>query len=219
MFQPGDLVVYGTTGVCEVQEITQPGTAGADKEKAFYLLKPLQQDGVIYTPVDSQKVPIRPVISSEEAEALIDLIPTIRAEAYQGPTLQALAQHYQSAIRAHDCRNLLELMMSIYAKQVKATAQKRRLGMVDERFRKQAERLLYGEFSVALGIPFEEVQPYIAQRMENLSQKKEPPTAERNTPGAGNRPVPGVLISAAWKSWPLFYFFSSRSFNCSAVMA
>ena len=39
--------------------------------------------------------------------------------------------------------------------------------MVDERYMKQAERLLYGEFSVALGIPFDEVQPYIASRVDN----------------------------------------------------
>ena len=166
MFQTGDLVVYGATGVCRVEEITCPGGTGADRNRRFYLLKPLQQDCVIYTPVDNAKVPMRPVISREEAEALIDLIPSIRAEAYHGPTLQALAQHYQSAVRSHDCRDLVELMMSIYAKRRQAEAQKRRLGMVDERFMKQAERLLYGELSVALDIPFDQVEPYIARRVD-----------------------------------------------------
>ena len=169
MFQPGDLVVYGATGVCRVEEITRPNTTGPDRNRRFYLLKPLQQDGVIYTPVDNQKVSIRAVISRETAEELIDLIPSIRAKAYHGPTLQALAQHYQSAVRTHDCRDLLELMMSIYAKRQQAKAQKRRLGMVDERFMKQAEKMLYGEFSVALGIPYEEVQPYIARRLEKAA--------------------------------------------------
>ena len=36
---------------------------------------------------------------------------------------------------------------------------------VAARFMKRAETLLYGELSVALGIPFEEVQPYISSRM------------------------------------------------------
>ena len=56
--------------------------------------------------------------------------------------------------------------MSIYAKQRQAESQKRRLGMVDERYMKQAERLLYGELSAALGISYEQVQPYIAARAE-----------------------------------------------------
>ncbi len=166
MFQPGNLVIYGTTGVCRVESITRPNLTGADRNKEYYLLKPLYQDGVIYAPVESQKVPIRPVISAEAAEALIDLIPSIQAEACRAPTLQALAQHYQTVVRSHDCRDLLELMMSIYTKRQQVEAQNRRLGMVDERYMKQAERLLYGEFSVALGIPFEEVQPYIAKRVE-----------------------------------------------------
>ena len=169
MFQPGELLVYGTTGVCRVEEITTPDITRADRGRRYYLLKPLYQDGVVYAPVDSDKVPIRPVISREEAEALIDLIPSIRAEACRAPTLQVLAQHYQSAVRSHDCKELLELMMSIYAKQRQAEAQKRRLGMVDERYMKQAERLLYGELSAALNIPYEDVQPYIARRVEESS--------------------------------------------------
>lgn len=166
MFQPGDLVVYGTTGVCRVEEITRPNVNTADRNKPYYLLKPLYQDGVIYTPAENGKVAIRPVISEEEAESLIDLIPTIQAEVCHAPTLQALAQHYQSAMRSHNCKDLIELMMSIYTKRCQAEAQKRRLGMVDERYMKQAERLLYGELAIALDIPFDEVQPYIARRVE-----------------------------------------------------
>ena len=162
MFQPGELVVYGTTGVCRVEEIVRPNLAGTHRNQKYYLLKPIHQDGVIYTPVDNEKVPMRPVISAEAAEALIDLIPTIRAEARHAPTVQALAQQYHAAVRSHDCRDLIELMMSIYAKQQLAEAQNRRLGMVDERYMKQAERLL----SAALGISYEQVQPYIAARAE-----------------------------------------------------
>jgi len=168
MFQPGELVVYGSTGVCRVEEVTRPNLSGTDRERLYYRLKPLQQDGVIYTPVENNgKVPIRPVITAEEAEALIDLIPTLRAEAYHGATLQALAQHYQNAVRSHDCKDLLELVRSIYTKRRQAESQNRHLGMVDERFMKQAERLLYGEFSAALGIPENAVEAYITQRVEH----------------------------------------------------
>lgn len=166
MFQPGELVVYGTTGVCRVEEVTRPNLTGNDRNRDYYLLKPLHQDGVIYTPVENGKVPIRPVISAEAAEALIDLIPDIQAEACHAPTVQALAQHYHSAVRSNDCKDLIELIMSIYIKRQQAEAHKRRLGMVDERYMKQAERLLYGELAAALGLSYEQVQPYIAARAE-----------------------------------------------------
>ena len=80
--------------------------------------------GTIRIPVDS-KVFMRPVISRQEAEALIDAIPGMHAEA------------------CHE-RNFTQLAA---------------------RFMKRAETLLYGELSVALGTPFEEVQPYISSRI------------------------------------------------------
>ena len=171
MYQPGDLVVYGVTGVCRVEDIAQPNLTGANRRRSYYLLKPLQQDGVIYAPVDSEKVRIRPVISKKEAEELIEQIPSIQPGVCRAPTSQALAQHYQNAVHSGDRRDLVEMMKSICAKRVRAESQKRRLGMVDERYMKQAERLLYGELSAALGIPFEEVEPYIARRADARSEK------------------------------------------------
>ena len=168
MFQPGELVVYGATGVCRVESIQQPEPHGAHQGKTCYLLKPLYQDGVIYTPVENTKISIRPVMTREEANALIDQIPTMQAEACHAPTIQALTQHYQSVIHSGDRRDLIQLMMSVYAKQKQAEAQKRRLGMVDERYMKQAERLLYGELAAALDIPFDRVQAYIARRVEEI---------------------------------------------------
>lgn len=164
MYQVGELVVYGATGVCRVEELTH--LPGGDRGRQYYLLKPLWQDGVIYAPVDSEKVPIRPVISREEAEALVDQMPGIQAAVCRGSTVQALAQQYQSAVRDGGHQALIEMMKAIYLKRGQAEAKNRRLGMVDERYMKQAERLLYGELATALEMPFDEVADYIAARLD-----------------------------------------------------
>lgn len=124
MHQVGELIVYGGTGVCRVEAVETPQQRGPEAGRQYYLLKPLYQDGTIRIPVDS-KVFMRPAISRQEAEALIDAIPGMHAEA------------------CHE-RNFTQLAA---------------------RFMKRAETLLYGELSVALGIPFEEVQPYISSRI------------------------------------------------------
>lgn len=188
MFQPGDLVIYGSTGVCRVEAVEQPGLSGGDGEKMYYRLKPLHQDGLIYTPAEGGKVAMRAVISRAEAEALVELIPTIHAQPWQGGTLQALAQRYQAVVRTHDCRELLELILSIYAKRRQAESQKRRLGMVDEQYRKQAERLLHGELAVALDIPFEDMEAHLAAQFRLEEEPAEEATAEEpiaETPKAG----------------------------------
>lgn len=81
MFQIGDKLVYGSTGVCLVEDITTVNLPGVDKNRLYYVLRPMYQDGIIRTPVDNEKVFKRPVISRQEAEALIDMIPTVKAAA------------------------------------------------------------------------------------------------------------------------------------------
>ena len=170
MFQIGELVVYGSTGVCRVEEIASLDQSVRDRGKRYYLLKPLWQDGVIYAPVDSAKVPMRPVISREEAEALIDRMPGIQAAVCQRGTAQALAQQYQSAVRDGGHQALIQMMKAIYHKRGLAEAKNRRLGMIDERYMKQAERLLFGELATALEIGYDEVEGYIAARLEGAAE-------------------------------------------------
>ena len=44
--------------------------------------------------------------------------------------------------------------------------------LIDQTYKKKAEELVYSEFSAALGIPFEEVEDYIARRLESREKKK-----------------------------------------------
>lgn len=166
MYQIGDRVIYGGTGVCEVTELTTRYLPETGKEQRYYVLKPLYQKCTILTPVHATKVFMRPILSKEEADRLIDSIPDIRAEAYHGCTLNKLAEHYRLALNAHECSDLVELTMSIYAKKREAARQKRKFGAVDEKFMKRAEELLFGELAAALGVPREEVPEYIAERVD-----------------------------------------------------
>ena len=71
MFQAGDLLVYGSTGVCRVLSIDrrQERVGSIRQERLYYQLKPIYQGGLIYTPVDNDKVSMRPIISRQEEQA------------------------------------------------------------------------------------------------------------------------------------------------------
>ena len=168
MIQQGELVVYGSTGVCRVEGIGNPDPRDRSGRQ-YYLLKPLYQDGTIYTPVEGGKVPMRPVMSAAEAEELIAQIPQLNPEVCRERTLQLLSQRYQAMLHSGNSRDLLELTISVCRKRRQAEEQNRRLGMVDERFAKQAERLLFGELAVALNVAPEEVPALIAARLEETS--------------------------------------------------
>lgn len=165
MYKTGELVQYGSTGVCRISEIKEVDDSENGK-KQFYVLKPLYQRCVISTPVNNKKVYMRPIISKEKAEKLIDSIPSIEAEEYHSHITRELTEHYEASFQSHNCEDLLEMTMSIYSKKNTMTQQKKKIGIIDERFLKRGEALLFGEFAAALGIPFEDVADYIAERIE-----------------------------------------------------
>ena len=68
MFQENEYVVYGRIGVCMVEGVEQ------EEGQDYYCLRSLHQNCQIKTPVNGT-VPIRKVMTREEAEALIDSIP------------------------------------------------------------------------------------------------------------------------------------------------
>lgn len=164
MFKTGQHIIYGNTGVCTVTDIIRKDT-DARGVQDFYVLKPASSDYTITTPVNGSKVFMRPVISKDEANALIDAIPTIHAEAYHNRVLRQLSDHYDEFLTTHSCEDLIKLTMSIYAKKQSLLQQKKKLGAVDEKYIKKGEELLFGEFAAALGIEKSEVQAYIAARV------------------------------------------------------
>ncbi len=165
MYQIGDLVLYGGTGVCRVDDTREQTFPGTGEKRLYYVLKALYTDCVISVPVDSDKVFMRPIISREEAERIIEEIPQVHAKAYHSRISRELSEHYEEILKSHDCTSLVELTMSIWAKKQQFLEQKRKFGTVDERFLRRAEELLFGELAAALDIPRDQVQAYIASRL------------------------------------------------------
>ena len=161
MYQSGELILYGRTGVCRVEEITSAKHHSSGEEQMYYVLRPLYQNCNITTPVDNAKVFSRPIISREEAERVIGVIPTVEPEVYHNRNLNQLREHYRTCMESFDCVDLVKLTMSLYRKKREAEDQKRKFGAVDERFMKEAEDLLFGELAAALEIPRDEVRGYI----------------------------------------------------------
>lgn len=164
MYNTGDLIVYGNMGVCRIADISVREDA-AGGQRAYYVLEPLYQKCTVTTPVDNAKVPLRPVISREEAEQLIDEIPNINADEYPTGAVRQLTEYYEGVLKTNDCMKLLELTMCIYSKKCCMEAQKRKFGLIDEKYMKRAEELLLGELAAVMDMTREQVREYIEQRV------------------------------------------------------
>ena len=166
MYKIDDLIIYGRTGVCVVEDISEMVQKGEREGKLYYTLRPFYQNCNICTPVDS-KVFIRPVLEREQVEKLIASLPELEYEPYYNRNINQLREHYKARIESFDCRELAGLCISVYRKKQEMEAQKKKLGAVDERFLKEAEELLFGEIGAVLGIERAEVREYIDKALKN----------------------------------------------------
>ena len=160
MFGIGDYVICGNKGICEVENITTLNISGVDREREYYILKPLYMSGsTVYVPVDSPKESMRKALRREEAERLIEAIPEIPLLVITNDRLSE--QAYKDCIRTNGCEELVKLLKTIYTRKQKRLKDGRKVTAVDAKYFHMAEESLYGELAVALNISRKEVEDHI----------------------------------------------------------
>lgn len=170
MFNKGEYIVYGTTGVCQVRDITAMSADGSGKEKLYYVLEPVGVSGSrIMTPVEGNKSILRPILSRDEAYRLIDGIQDVD-QLWITDDKQRESK-YKEALKTCDCREWIGIIKTLHFRKKDRLARGKRLTEVDERYLKKAKENLYRELSIPLEIPAEEVETFIAERIEQVLTK------------------------------------------------
>ena len=107
---------------------------------------------------------MRPLLTEQEIEALIA---SLREEdpAEWIADHKARAEHFSQVLREGDRRRMLEMIRLIWTRRRAQAALGKKLYQADEHAFAKAERLLYGEFAVVLGIEHDEVVDYIRTHM------------------------------------------------------
>ncbi|MEZ3486835.1 MAG: hypothetical protein K1W22_09670 [Lachnospiraceae bacterium] len=165
MFKIGDYVAHYKEGVCEVMSIGKLDISCSDKKKEYYTLKPLYDaGGTLYTPVENEKRQIREVITSEEAQALIDDMLNIETIGVTDEKRREL--FYREALLRNECRDWIAIIKTSYMRKMKRIALGKKVINVDDKYLNIAEKFLYGELAVALDMPKDEVKGYITDYLK-----------------------------------------------------
>ena len=166
MFEKGEMVYYGTAGVCKVSDIC---VSPFDKNDSrdYYMLEPKDfSDGtIIYAPAEGGKVMLRALMARDEAKALV-------ASMAEMPELEIenekrRREEYRSALREGTPIALARLIKTVYNRRKKSEKLQKRVYETDAEFDKTARRALSGELSCALGVSEGE-----AEKMINAAMKE-----------------------------------------------
>ena len=170
MFEIGELIIYGGNGVCRVEKIGPIDTGMGTKGRMYYTLNPLKnKDSRIFTPVDNEKVIMRPTMTKEDALALIDQIQNVET-LWIGDERRRETE-YKEAVRKCDCREYVKIIKTIYLRKEARLADGKKVTAVDERYYAIDEENLYGELAVALGMDRDQTKIFVEQRVKELAGK------------------------------------------------
>lgn len=149
MYQIGELVQYGTSGVCKVEEIVQ-GVSWMQKDTECYLLVPVnRKEEKIYTPVDNDKVKMRRILSKEEVMELLDKLSEI-----EGPAIfneKQCETVYREELYSTDCYRWLGLLKTLCTRRAARLAIGKKITATDERYLKSVEERIREELSLIIG--------------------------------------------------------------------
>ena len=164
MYQIGEKIIYGSNGVCVIEGFKNLEVPHTMEEKVYYIIKPMFQECRISAPVDT-KMFMRPIISVDEAQSLIDGLADLDAQPYFNNALRQLQDYYEKRIATHDCNELASMLVALYRKREQMLSQKRKFGAIDERYMKRAEDLLFGELSVVLDTTKAEIRQMVNDKL------------------------------------------------------
>ena len=158
MFDVNQYVFHLHCGICRVREISP--LPGDDSGTLYYVLSPLFGDdkGNIVRIPTTNTASLRQPLTKKEAQELVEHWPDVRKELYIVDS-KLRKQLYEQSLSRGILSELAPLLEGAYQRKAKDG----HLNSMDAQFVARATPIVYGELSVALGIPFEEVQTYIRE--------------------------------------------------------
>lgn len=161
MFCVGQTVLYGSNGVCMVDDVTEK-RIGKTKMQ-YYVLKPLcNNTSTLFVPTANQQLvsKMRRILTEDEAEAILRDLPPCGD---WNDNKQERSEQFRAIITEGSCVELIRLIRLVRTHGQEQLAGGKRLHITDERFLKEAEKMVCEEFSLVLHISRDEVLERILQ--------------------------------------------------------
>ena len=160
----GDVVMYGTDGLCRINDIVERNFGG--NTASYYMLQLVYRRGsVIYVPVGNEKLESKMHTLISKAECL-ELINSIKGET--GIWIDSESERkarYREILAGEDRRELVRMIKTLYEHRRIQECCGKKMHMTDQKILKDAERIFYDEIAHNLEIMPSEVHDYILNAM------------------------------------------------------
>lgn len=153
MYNVGDVVVY-KKDVCKIKEIKKNYFFDHD----YYIMHPIDDDSLtINVPVECSS-DMRYVISKEEGEKLIAVIPSIEVIETNENDIE---YEYKKLLQEGSLENLVKVIKTTYLRDQERLSQNKKIGEKDDSYFQKVEKRLYQELSISFQMSFDDTKQYV----------------------------------------------------------
>lgn len=156
MYKVNDYVVY-KKDVCKITNIKEK------KGELYYNLVPVSDSSLkIDLPVNNEQVFIRSLINKNEVDKIIKQMPEIEVLT---STNNMLENNYKELLRDGSFQSLVKIIKTAYLRNKEREENNKKKSDRDEYYLGLAEKYLYTEFSIVLGLSLDETRDYIIAKI------------------------------------------------------
>lgn len=156
--EKGTYLVHWSGKVCRLEDISVLDFTGTKRE--YLILSPVRdQAEKIYVPAEKQDSMLRPVLSKQEAEALIAQMKEI--EPLHIKDEKQRAQEYKTAFYSQNYVNLVKIAKELYQRREERSRMGKTLPSKDAQMMAMVEKTFEEEMAIALDVEKTEVRRLI----------------------------------------------------------
>jgi Transcriptional regulators, similar to M. xanthus CarD len=164
-YKIGDVLLYIRRGVCRITEIVERDMMG--QSNLYYVLKLIHDSkATIYVPINSKDIEakIQRILSKEEVNDNIQAI--AKEDTIWIENNNKRKEYYQTIISGGDRREMLKLIKTLYKRKIAQQEIGKKIHIADINVMKEAEKIIYEEFSYILEIEPDQVYSIILEQIK-----------------------------------------------------
>ena len=164
MYSTGDIVMYGSFGICKVTAIEKRDLTGEEQE--YYILKHINSEkNIFYVPINNVTAlsKMHPICSKAEVDELISHMDSEELIWIDNDIKRK--EEYSRIIKDADIHEIIRLIKTLYLRRKELAVSGKKLRSADENYLSLAENMLFEEFAYALDIDKSEVVEYIEKHI------------------------------------------------------
>lgn len=158
MYKVNDYIMY-KRDVCIIKEVKKIN------DNDYYILIPVSDNSLTISVPTNKDDFIRNLITKKQLDNIIDNIPNIQVINVDNRLYE---NEYRNLLNTGLHEDLIKIIKTTYLRNKERLENNKKIGDKDNHYFEMAEKFLYNEFSIVLGLSYEDTKKYVSDKLKTI---------------------------------------------------